>query len=205
MASRSLLQFIEQSTSMDRSISKDFEVIGQAFHHIGEHVYSEAILAFHFPSLGEIFQYLAVAAAIYLFIIDRTNWRTNILTALLVPYIFLNLPNLILGYVRSQIGAWIAFVALIIRLFFPNNIPPHTELPAALILLIVTAPKLLVGFRFEWPGEVVSILIGFYLLYEHIIHAGGFKQAFAERGAVITIGIVLLFVAPVFQLVGLLF
>jgi membrane-associated HD superfamily phosphohydrolase len=200
MSSRNLLQMIEQPINMDGSIAKDFQLIGQATRHIGEQMVTELMTSFSWDA-GTILQYLAVVAAIYLFIIDRTNWRTNLLTALLVPYIALNLPDFILQYIRSQIGAWIAFVALVIRLFFPTYIPPHTELPAALILLLVTAPSLLVGFRFAWPGEVISIFIGFYLLYEHIVHAGGFKQAFAERGVVITIGIFLLFVAPVFQLI----
>jgi hypothetical protein len=199
MYARSLLeQYIEQPINMDGSIAKDFQAIAQASHHIGQEMYAAVLMSFQ---LGTIFQYLAVVAAVYLFVIDRTNWRTNLLTALLVPYIALNLPDFILQYVRSEIGAWIAFVALVIRLFFPQYIPPHSELPATLILLLVTLPKILVGFRFHFPGEIISILIGGYLLYEHIIHAGGFKKAFADRGVVITIGILLLFVAPVWQFI----
>lgn len=200
MASRGLLQqYIQQPSSMDGgSIAQDFQAIAHASQHIGEQMYAGLLLSIHF---GTIFQYLAVVAAIYLFVIDRTNWRTNLLTGLLVPYIALNIPDFILQYVRSEIGLWVSFIAVVIRLFFPQHIPPHTELPACLILLMVVAPKLLVGFRFSWPGEIISIGIGFYLLYEHILHAGGFKKAFAERGVVITIGILLLFVAPVWQLV----
>lgn len=102
---------------------------------------------------------------------------------------------------RSEIGAWIAFIAVVIRLFFPTHIPDHSELPASLIVLLVVIPKVIIGFRFNWPGEGISIVIGGYLLYQHIISAGGFKKAFAERGVFITIGILLLFVAPIWQFV----
>lgn len=195
-----MLDTIEPVT-MDGSMGKDFQMIGQAASHIGELMWAGVMLGFSFPSVGTILQYLAVVAAVYLFVIDRTNWRTSILTALLVPYIALNLPDFVLHYVRSEIGAWIAFVAVVIRLFFPTHIPSHSELPASLIILLVVCPKLLIRLRFEWAGELISIAIGFYLLYEHIIAAGGFKKAFADRGVVITIGILFLFVAPVWQFV----
>lgn len=39
----------------------------------------------------------------YLLILDRTNWRTNLLTALLVPYLALQLPNPVFGYLRYSI------------------------------------------------------------------------------------------------------
>lgn len=36
----------------------------------------------------------------YLLILDRTNWKTNMLTALLVPYIFFTLPNVLFSLIR---------------------------------------------------------------------------------------------------------
>lgn len=36
----------------------------------------------------------------YLLILDRTNWRTNMLTSLLVPYIFFSLPQGIFDLLR---------------------------------------------------------------------------------------------------------
>jgi hypothetical protein len=59
----------------------------------------------------------------YLLVLDRTNWRTNLLTALLVPYVALNLPEFLFGYLRSDIGRWIAFIAVVIRLFFAPYFP----------------------------------------------------------------------------------
>lgn len=40
----------------------------------------------------------------YLLILDRTNWKTNILTSLLIPYIFFSLPSVIFSAFR-----WLAY------------------------------------------------------------------------------------------------
>lgn len=39
----------------------------------------------------------------YLIVLDKTNWRTNLLTAILVPYLALQLPEPIFGYLRCEI------------------------------------------------------------------------------------------------------
>ncbi|CAM6106379.1 unnamed protein product [Calypogeia fissa] len=195
--SRTLMQIVEPGTMVDGSVVQDFKVIGQAMAHIGMESYG-AVLTFF--GIGEGLQYLAVIAAIYLFVINRTNWRTNVLTSLLVPYIFLNLPGIVLSIFRGEIGYWIAFVALVIKLFFPQYIPNHSELPASLVLLLVTAPSVVVGLRFTMAGYCISLVIGFYLMYEHINAAGGVRASVSQRGAAMTIGILLLFVAPVFGL-----
>ncbi|KAL5683941.1 hypothetical protein ACJX0J_010326, partial [Zea mays] len=59
----------------------------------------------------------------YLLILDRTNWKTNMLTALLVPYIFFTLPNVLFSLIRGEVGKWIAIIAVILRLFFPRHFP----------------------------------------------------------------------------------
>ncbi|CAM8898912.1 unnamed protein product [Rhodiola kirilowii] len=38
---------------------------------------------------------------LYLLILDRINWKTNILTGLLIPYIFFSLPSLVFNIFRS--------------------------------------------------------------------------------------------------------
>ncbi len=45
------------------------------------------------------------------------------LTALLVPYVALNLPEYLFDVLRSDIGRWIAFIAVVIRLFFAPYFP----------------------------------------------------------------------------------
>ena len=115
----------------------------------------------------------------YLLVLDRTNWRTNLLTAVLVPYLALQLPQPFFGYLRYStiyneltfsfavgvrclvgvlrsslfrfnlshsfrggIGAWIAFIAVVIRLFFAQKFP---ELINRKLLVIL--PGVVVQFR----------------------------------------------------------
>ncbi|EEF22548.1 COR413-PM2, putative, partial [Ricinus communis] len=66
-------------------------------------------------------EWIASFAAIYLLILDRTNWRTNILTGLLIPYIFFSLPSILFSLFRGDLGKWIAFVAVILRLFSQDD------------------------------------------------------------------------------------
>ncbi|KAM0951538.1 hypothetical protein DsansV1_C03g0026631 [Dioscorea sansibarensis] len=66
---------------------------------------------------------IASFAAVYLLILDRTNWRTNISTSLLVPYIFFSLPTLPFSLLRDELGKWLALIAVLLRLFFPRHFP----------------------------------------------------------------------------------
>ncbi|KAM0937388.1 hypothetical protein DsansV1_C25g0187951 [Dioscorea sansibarensis] len=149
------------------------------------------------------FKFLASFAAIYLLILDRTNWKTNILTSLLIPYIFLSLPSVLFSLLRGEFGKWIAFIAVVLRLFFPRRFPDWLELPGALILLLVVAPSFFADtIRGSVAGVIICLLIGCYLLQEHIRASGGFRNSFTKsHGVSNSIGIILLFVYPVWALV----
>jgi len=163
-------------------------------------------------------KWVAAAAAIYLLVLDRTNWRTNMLTSLLVPYIFLTFPSFLFHFFRGEIGKWIAFVALVIRLFFPKHYPGSQEsswnsklssakewfdIPASLFLLLVVAPDFFaVTVKNGIVGIIICLVIGCYLLQEHIRASGGFKAAFTKsNGLSNSIGILLLFVYPAWALI----
>ncbi|KAL9414976.1 hypothetical protein AB3S75_043280 [Citrus x aurantiifolia] len=148
-------------------------------------------------------EWVASFAAIYLLILDRTNWRTNILTGLLIPYIFFSLPSLIFNVFRGDVGKWIAFIAVILRLFFPRRFPDWLEMPAALILLIVVAPSLFASYvRSSWIGVVICLAIACYLLQEHIRASGGFRNSFTKaHGVSNSVGIIILVVYPAWALV----
>lgn len=148
-------------------------------------------------------QWLAAIAAIYLLVLDRTNWKTNMLTSLLVPYIFLTLPSFLFNLLRGQVGMWIAFVSVVVQLFFPKHFPDYLEMPVSLFLLLVVAPDFFAHtVRGGLIGVAVCLVIGCYLLQEHIRVSGGFRNAFTKANGVSnTIGIVLLFVYPVWTLV----
>ncbi|XVF45826.1 hypothetical protein PTKIN_Ptkin02bG0238000 [Pterospermum kingtungense] len=176
---------------------------------IKELVFAAKKLANHTIKLGSLgfgtsfFEWIASFAAIYLLILDRTNWKTNILTSLLIPYIFLSLPSLLFSTFRGDIGKWIAFIAVVLRLFFPRHFPDWLELPGALILLIVVAPSLFSStIRNSWVGVVICLAIACYLLQEHIRASGGFRNSFTKaHGISNTVGIILLLVYPAWALV----
>lgn len=179
-------------------ISSDLKDIVNATKKLASDVFKNGGLGF-----GTVFlQWVASVAAIYLLILDRTNWKTNILTGLLVPYLFFCLPRVLFNILRGQVGMWIAFIAVILRLFFPRRFPDWLELPGAIILIIVVAPDLFAHtFRGNWVGAAVCLVIGCYLLQEHIRASGGFRNSFTRaNGLSNTIGIVVLLVYPVWYL-----
>lgn len=76
------------------------------------------------------------------------------------------------------------------------------ELPAAFFILVVVAPSFFAStIRDSWVGLVICLVIACYLLQEHIRAAGGFRDAFTKaHGVSNTIGIIVLFVYPVWAL-----
>ncbi|XP_038883183.1 cold-regulated 413 plasma membrane protein 2-like [Benincasa hispida] len=150
------------------------------------------------------FKWLASFAAIYLLILDRTNWRTNMLTSLLVPYIFFSLPQGIFDLLRGDAGKWIAFVAVVLRLFFPRHFPDWLEIPGSLILLLVATPGFFAHtLRDHWAGVLICLIIGCYLLQEHIRASGGFRNSLTQtHGISNTLGILLLLVFPVWAMIA---
>ncbi|KAG5241321.1 cold-regulated plasma membrane protein [Salix suchowensis] len=139
----------------------------------------------------------------YLLILDRTNWKSNMLTSLLVPYIFFSLPSVLFNFFRGEVGRWIAFVAVVLRLFFPRHFPDWLEMPGSIILLLVVAPNF---FAHTLKGSIVGVficlIIACYLLQEHIRASGGFRNSFTQpHGISNTVGIILLIVYPVWALV----
>ncbi|KAB2088183.1 hypothetical protein F383_25954 [Gossypium arboreum] len=173
-----------------------------------ELVFAAKKLANHAIKLGSLgfgvsfLEWIASFAAIYLLILDRTHWKTNILTTLLIPYIFLSLPGILFSAFRGDIGKWIAFVAVVLRLFFPRRFPDWLELPAALVLLIVVAPSLFSStLRSSLVGVIICLAIACYLLQQHIRASGGFRNSFTRaHGISNTIGILLLLVYPAWAL-----
>jgi len=149
-------------------------------------------------------KWVASFAAIYLLILDRTNWKTNILTSLLIPYIFFSLPSVLFNFLRGEVGKWIAFIAVVLRLFFPRHFPDWLEMPGSLILLLVVAPSFFADTLKDsnWVGVIVCLIIGCFLLQEHIRVSGGFRNSFTQpRGISNTVGIILLLVYPLWALV----
>ncbi|XP_047941410.1 cold-regulated 413 plasma membrane protein 2-like [Salvia hispanica] len=180
-------------------LTSDLNDVGTAMKKFANHAIQLGGLGFGTSFL----KWVACFAAIYLLILDRTNWKTNILTSLLIPYIYLSLPSWLFGILSGEVGMWIAFIAVVLRLFFPKHFPDWLELPGSLILLLVVAPSFFANtVRGGIIGLFICLAIGCYLLQEHIRASGGFRNSFTKsNGLSNSIGILLLFVYPVWALV----
>ncbi|XP_057456345.1 cold-regulated 413 plasma membrane protein 1 [Lotus japonicus] len=185
-------------------INSDFRDLSLAATKLANHAVN---LGVGFGFGASFFGLIAAIAAIYLLVLDRTNWKTNILTGLLIPYIFFSLPSIIFNVFRGEIGKWIALVAIVLRIFIPKHFPDWLELPAALIILIVVAPGLIANtFRDNIVGVVVCLVIACYLLQEHIRASGGFRNSFTKANGVSnSIGIIILLVYPIWAAVVIIF
>ncbi|XP_043709033.1 cold-regulated 413 plasma membrane protein 2-like [Telopea speciosissima] len=180
-------------------IHSDLKEVGNAVKKLANHAVKLGGLGFGTSFL----EWLASFAAIYLLVLDRTNWRTNMLTSLLVPYIFFSLPSVLFNFFRGEVGKWIAFIAVVLRLFFPRHFPDWLEMPGSLILLLVVAPNFFAHtLRSSWVGLMICLVIGCYLLQEHIRASGGFRNSFTRsHGISNTLGIIILLVYPIWALV----
>uniref|UniRef100_A0A2N9ID26 Uncharacterized protein n=1 Tax=Fagus sylvatica TaxID=28930 RepID=A0A2N9ID26_FAGSY len=103
----------------------------------------------------------------------------------------------------GEVGRWIAFIAVVLRLFFPRHFPDWLEIPGSFILLLVVAPSFFAyTVRDSWVGMLICLIIGCYLLQEHIRASGGFRNSFTQtHGISNTVGIILLLVYPVWALI----
>ncbi|KVH92555.1 cold-regulated 413 plasma membrane protein 2-like isoform X2 [Cynara cardunculus var. scolymus] len=180
-------------------INADISELKLAVERLFDHVTKIGGLGFGTSFLA----WVASFAAIYLLILDRTNWRSNILTTLLVPYVFFSLPSSIFYFLRGQFGMWVAVITVVLRLFLPRHFPDWLEMPGSMVLLMVVAPNLFAHtFRNSWVGLAICLLIGCYLLQEHIRASGGFRNSFVQsHGISNTIGILLLLVYPMWTLI----
>ncbi|KAK9165638.1 hypothetical protein Scep_000829 [Stephania cephalantha] len=103
----------------------------------------------------------------------------------------------------GEVGKWIAFIALVLRLFFPRDFPDWVAMPGSLLILLVVAPNFFAHtLRDHWVGVLICLLIGCYLLQEHIRASGGFRNSFTRsHGISNSVGIILLLVYPVWALI----
>ncbi|XP_015061963.1 cold-regulated 413 plasma membrane protein 2-like [Solanum pennellii] len=196
---KSYLAMKTESSVGSDVIDSDLKEIGIAAKKLANHAIMLGGIGFGTSFL----KWIASFAAIYLLILDRTNWRSNMLTTLLIPYIFLSFPSLLFGLFRGDFGKWLSLIAVITRLFYPKHFPDWLEAPAALVLLMVVSPSFLADtIRDNWIGTFICLVIGCYLLQEHIRASGGFRNSFTKaHGISNTIGIILLLVYPVWALI----
>ncbi|XP_010531210.1 PREDICTED: cold-regulated 413 plasma membrane protein 2-like isoform X2 [Tarenaya hassleriana] len=155
-------------------------LIGSCLKHLkiaAEKPMNDAVLLGGLDLVTSLLRWVASFAAIYLLILDRTSWRTNTMTSLLAPYLFISLPPVISLFMRGEFGKWIALCLVVLRLFCPHRFPEWLQIPGALVLLLVAAPS----FVLSRDLEIYCLLIGSYFLDRHVKSSGGYRNAFTER------------------------
>ncbi|KAI3946065.1 hypothetical protein MKX01_024821 [Papaver californicum] len=166
-------------------------------------------LATHAMKLGglaigtAILQWVAVTAAVYLMVLAETKYKPNILTALLVPYIFFTLPSGLFIILSGEISKGISLISVLLQLFFPQHFPNWPGKIGSTFLVLALAPHIIgEALRGNWIGDVICIVIACYHLQEHIRKSGGCKQSFTTLiGLAHTTGIILMIVYPIWSLV----
>eukprot|EP00271_Cylindrocystis_brebissonii_P011507 TRINITY_DN29349_c0_g1_i1.p1 TRINITY_DN29349_c0_g1~~TRINITY_DN29349_c0_g1_i1.p1 ORF type:complete len:195 (+),score=32.81 TRINITY_DN29349_c0_g1_i1:197-781(+) len=139
----------------------------------------------HHDAVGlEIVRWLALIGAVALIILDNTEYRTDVLISLIVPYIFINCPGSLLGAVRGEPGRWLALIAMIWRLYVPESVltrPLAVELPMDILIICVLAPYWLVHVRITPIGVLASLIIVGFLMYQHGKVGENYREAFTDR------------------------
>ncbi|XP_047094722.1 cold-regulated 413 inner membrane protein 1, chloroplastic-like [Lolium rigidum] len=100
--------------------------------------------------------------------------------------------------VRSEYGPWTAFLALLVRLFFP--LPGELELPLLTMLLVSVAPYQVMNLRGTQGGAIVSLAIAVYLAFQHFTRTGGIGKAFDQGSIIVTLAITCIMVINVILL-----
>ncbi|PUZ55478.1 hypothetical protein GQ55_5G215100 [Panicum hallii var. hallii] len=131
---------------------------------------------------------------------------TTVRRSLLVPLFALQAPSStarLIDQVRGDYGRWIAFVGILLRLFY--SIPVELELPLSTVLLVMTAPyqfmdssrtaSLTCNFfkRFNSQGgAILSAAIAIYLTFQHFNGVGSLRRAFRRESIIATVSIICL-------------
>jgi hypothetical protein len=188
----------------------DSELIGSDLNELGSAARKLVNHAFHLSGglsavvVGTILlQSLASIAGIYLVVLSNTKLKTKMFSALLVPYIFCSIPNLPFAILSGEVGHYIAFVLTTIGLFSPNT-PEWSVIPNALGLLLVIAPDFIAHtIREGVVGVLICLVIGCYLLQEHIRASGGFRNCFVKpHGMYNTLGLIFLVLYPIWGVIA---
>ncbi|KAK9085996.1 hypothetical protein Sjap_026407 [Stephania japonica] len=107
---------------------------------------------------------------------------TAIQKSFLVPLFALQAPASIVSWVKGEYGAWTAFFALLVRLFY--FIPGELELPFMAILLLIVAPYQAMSLRGTQGGAAISLGIAAYLAFQHFSRLGSLQRAFDQGSAI---------------------
>ncbi|XP_057544761.1 cold-regulated 413 inner membrane protein 2, chloroplastic-like [Amaranthus tricolor] len=124
---------------------------------------------------------------------------TAINRSFLVPFFALQAPATVISWMQGEYGAWSAFVALLVRLFF--FIPGELELPFLTLVLVIVAPHRALNLRGTQAGAIISLVIAVYLAFQHFTRAGSLRKSFDQNSILATIGIICITIVPCLLLI----
>ncbi|GAB2224800.1 hypothetical protein Droror1_Dr00005577 [Drosera rotundifolia] len=124
---------------------------------------------------------------------------TAINKAFLVPLFALQAPQSIIAWMQGEYGAWSAFLALLVRIFFFT--PDDLELPLVTLLLVISAPFRVMSLRSKQEGIIISLVITAYLAFQHFTRVASLRKAFDQGSIIATVAIVCITIVPVLLLV----
>ncbi|XP_074557911.1 cold-regulated 413 inner membrane protein 1, chloroplastic-like [Curcuma longa] len=119
---------------------------------------------------------------------------TAIHKSFLLPLFALQAPPSVISWIKGDYGTWIAFVALLVRLFY--YIPGQLELPFFTMLLVIVAPHQAMNLRDTQAGSMVSLAIAAYLAFQHFSRVGSVRSALDKSSIVATSAIILVTIIP---------
>lgn len=140
-------------------------------------------------------EWLSAVATVVLMLVKGTA----INKAFLVPLFALQAPAVVIAWIQGEYGAWSAFLALLVRLFF--FIPGELELPLMTLLLVIAAPLQAISLRATPPGTIISLAMAGYLAFQHFSRAGSLQKAFEQGAIVATLAILIIALVPLLLLI----
>ncbi|KAI9089176.1 hypothetical protein K1719_029455 [Acacia pycnantha] len=119
------------------------------------------------------FQWGGTIFDLFLLILNRFGQNSRTQSTLLVLYLFISLPEVLFKILREQFGCWVAFLAIVASMFFPEPVP----VPVSRFLLFVIAPNVIAhGLRNSMVGGVLCLVIGISIVMVEIRGNGGLRN-----------------------------
>eukprot|EP00246_Nothoceros_aenigmaticus_P013972 TRINITY_DN5106_c0_g1_i1.p1 TRINITY_DN5106_c0_g1~~TRINITY_DN5106_c0_g1_i1.p1 ORF type:complete len:236 (-),score=13.15 TRINITY_DN5106_c0_g1_i1:282-989(-) len=140
----------------------------------------------------ETLRWVATAASVALLLAKNTGAQKP----LVVPLLALTVPQEVITWIRGEYGLWVAFLGLVVRLFF--SIPGELELPLAFLMFVITAPLQLLSYRGQPAAAVVSLVIASILAYQHFSRSGGgVSGAFQKTTVLPSLAVIFVLLVPI--------
>ncbi|XP_059438281.1 cold-regulated 413 inner membrane protein 1, chloroplastic-like [Corylus avellana] len=136
------------------------------------------------PLAARNLQWISIVSSAVLMVAKGTAVQKSFL----VPLFALQAPASVISFIKGEYGVWIAFLALLVRLFF--FIPGELELPFVALVLVLVAPYQALNLRGTQAGAIISLLIAGYMAFQHFSRAGSLQKAFDQGSIVATLAII---------------